>query len=445
MTEIYSDVVEVDMQIDGYPWMLIDGEVSLSKNTTPNYVKIRQMTPDPSETLGNIPDPIDDLIGTPFELNVDTSLISERDTDANEDTLLFDGFISNISPTGENTYEAQVFDPGQQAFRKDEEGVAGEASILNQKIYIPPPSSLDFNPVAGNPTEMRPRVIQASELVQNIVDKAGITNYEINLALGGVTVSGRNGEYTGGYDRLVYFQKARPTIEKALTELTLQTESSWLFDKEGTFYFGVPEPVRHELQFITQTSAGMTTPPYQSVRVIGSGLASEEGWSKNTLNPENQLVAEARIVQKPDKTYDVELGKTTEPIFTYRNAEISTIEQAEATAKKLIEDISEQQRGGTVTVVGFPEVVPYDAIKMPNTEGQPMGGKAYGVYKVTHRLNATDGFITQIEVSAPVGVTKVVASDDVEETTIGKSEDDYTSGRKREYGPGISFSVGQVN
>lgn len=439
MTEIYNDNIDVDMIIGGYPWLPIDVEVSLTRNTTPNYVIIRRMTPDPSETLGNIPDPIDNLIGEDFTLNVDTNLISERDTDANEETLLFDGFVSNISATGENTYEAKVFDPGQQAFSESEDAKSNGSSILNQSVYIPPPSSLDFNPIAGSPTEMRSRVIQASELVKKVVDRAGITDYDIQLKLGGKTVTGKNGEFTGGYDRLVYFQDMFPKVSKILEELTIQTESNWWFDKDGTFNFGVPEPTKHELKFITDTSAGMKTPPYQSVKVIGSGLASEEGWNKNNLNPENEIIATAAITQE-GKEYKIKEGQTVEPIFEYRNAEISTIEQAQSAARKIITDIGTEQRGGTITVVGFPEVVPYDAVKMPNTKNeQPMGGKAYSVFSVTHRLNADDGFITKIDTGAPVGVTKVVAKDDPEEVTISKSEEEYTSGRKRDGGPLIGL------
>ncbi len=415
MTEIYEDNVQIDMTIDGQKWLLIDAEVELSEATTPNYV-ILKMSPDPEETIDNLPDKIQDLVGTEFSLSADTGLISERDS--SEDSLLFEGILGNISPTGENVYEGKAYDPSQASFAEVERAT----SLLNQSVYIPPPEYslrelINIYLSGQQGTQHKTRTIKASELIERIVDKGNIPEYNIDLADDGIEISGAEGSYTGGYDRDLKFEDPYPKIENALEKATNMTQSMWWFDKTGTFNFGVPRPTKHELRFISDTSAGVSTPPYQSVIVIGSGIASEEGWSRASMNPENELVVEARTAKDGEGNNIIEMGETSEPVFTYRNSEVSTQAQAESTARQLVEKLQKQQEDGEVTVVGFPEIVPFDVIKMPNSDEQPMGGKTYAVYSVKHRLNNTDGFITKIKVAGTVGINKAIAKDDKEENT----------------------------
>jgi hypothetical protein len=134
---------------------------------------------------------------------------------------------------------------------------------------------------------------------------------------------------------------------------------------------------------------------------------------------ENPIVVKASIAQDKKGNPIANFGETKEPVFEYKNLEISTREQAENTAKSLISDLADQQSDGTATVVGFPEIIPKDGIVMPQaqdpllpnfSEDQPMGGGGYNVYKVQHHLNDSDGFITKIHVSGVTGVTRTVVS-----------------------------------
>lgn len=424
MTRVFNDTVEVDLQIGGNPWFVIEAEVVNSRTDKPDYVDMR-IVPDPNETAPP-PEPIEDLVGEPFTLDVDNELISKRDTGASEVTRIFTGNLANISPTGENSYEAIAYTPAHQPFATSTEG-----SVMNQSIYIPMPSfgfDTEFFGAApsGTGTQYQPRRnIKASDLVQRIIARIGISDYEVNLSFSGTSVSGPNGSYTAGYDTYLYFEDAFPKISYALNRAREETKSEWWFDREGKFHFGVPEPTAHKLQFITDADAGKTTPPYQSVRVIGSGAASQEGWARNSMNMEDPITIEARIDTLESKDESVaNFGETREPIFTYRNAEISTQQQARNTAEKIINDLAEQQGDGKITVVGFPEVEPLDAVEMPphgsvstDLGGQPMGGARYGVYKVVHRLNNSDGFVTIIHCAGLTGVTRVPVSERQAETS----------------------------
>ena len=418
MTQIFNDNVEVTMTIDGDPWFVVDAEVELSRMDVPNYVDLL-MVPDPDETAPNLPNPIDNLIGSSFRLEADTALISERDTDASEDTLLFDGSLANISATGKNSFEGIAYDPAQQAFAPEEDG----GSLMNEYIYLGQPEyeyTRLFGPNAG--TTYESQTIEAVDLAQEIVDELGITDYEIELVDGGVTIDGEEGTDTFAYNRTIWLNDNFITVKKALTKIREWCEAEWWFDKEGVFHIGVPRPTKHELKFITDADAGKTTPPYQSVRVIGSGSASTEGYSRTNMEIEDKIVVEASIATDEESGAVIpNFGETKSPVFEYQNIEVTNQEQAESTAKKLVEDLAEQQSSGTVTVVGFPEVVPMDGIVMPaGSDGdypaddirndQPMGGFAYGVYKVIHRLNASDGFITKIHCAGLTGVTRTEVS-----------------------------------
>ncbi len=420
MTEIFNDNVQVDLTIDGNEWHVIDAEVELSRMDVPNYVDLL-MVPDPDETAPILPSPIDNLIGSSFRLEADNSLISERDTNAEEDNLLFDGNLANISATGKNSFEGTAYDPAQQAFAPEEDG----GSLMNEYIYLGQPEytyTAMFGAEAG--TTYESQTIEATELAEEIVDELGITDYEIELVDGGVTIDGEEGEDTFAYNRTIWLNDNFISVEDALSNIREWCEAEWWFDKEGTFYIGVPRPTKHELKFITDSDAGKTTPPYQSVRVIGSGSASAEGYERTNMEIEDKIVVEASIAEADDESGDVipNFGVANRPVFEYQNIEVTNREQAESTAKKLVEDLAEQQSDGTVTVVGFPEVVPMDGIVMPAGEDgdypsddirndQPMGGFGYGVYKVIHRLNSSDGFITKIHCAGVTGITRTAVSD----------------------------------
>jgi len=442
MTQIFNDNVQVSLTIDGDEWHVVDAEVELSRMETPNYVDL-VMVPDPTETEPNLPSPITNLLGADFRLEADNRLITNRDTDAEEDSLLFDGSLANISPTGEKTYEAIAYNAAQQAFASTQEK---GGSIMNEFIDLGLPeysyNGYQFGGIGAGGTSYEVQTIQATELVERCMDELDITDFEIELADGGITIEGDNGSYTGGYERTLFFSESFIKVSEALDAAREATESEWWFDKEGTFRFGVPRPTKHELQFITDTSAGKTTPPYQSLRVIGSGAASQEGYSRSSMNIEDRISIERNIAQRENGDPTIaEVEEGEEPLgttFEYRNLEISTDEQAESTAQRLAEDLAEQQADGTVTVVGFPEIVPLDGILMPQAQNdeepnynanQPMGGRAYTVYKVVHRLNSSDGFVTKLNVAGVIGATSIV----VESTVDATSREELTTEERQAF------------
>lgn len=434
MTTVYNDSVETTMKIGGETWEPVELKVELSQTSTPNYVDIQKMIPGEGVEVPSPPDKGEKgLVADKFELHADNQLISERTTDKSEETLLFKGKLANISAIGTRAYEGIAYDPSQQPVSNTADG--GNGSMLNQEIYVKSPyygMQLMYGRSKG--TEYEPKTTKGKKLAQKVVNEIpGLNDYDIQLTKGGVTRSGPNGTVKGAFNPELKFDSVKITLDDAMTKIREECECDWWFDKEGTLHIGVPKPIAHELKFITDTSDGLTTPPYQSVKVIGSGLASEEGFRKKQLVPEDRIVVEGTFSEKKDFVR----GESIEPQFVYRNAEISTEKQAVSTAKKITTDLKKQSGTGKITVVGFPEVTPFDAVIMPHSskkkrdagvpnyqKGMPMGGNRWGVYKVIHKLNGSDGFKTEIHVAGLTNTARIAVSP-TENTTFTINRGDW--------------------
>ena len=495
MTDIIEDNIGVDLQIgttsegfsqgsrepgtsvfsdDAMFWDVIEMEVEITQVAMPNYVK-GKVTPQP-QFLDNLTDilsvPSDEtdapddaipqgslpnngiskLVGSRFRLEVDNDLVaveSDGDTDLSErvtseesseeieeDSLLFDGRLANISPVGTNLYEVIAYDPGQQAFNIGEES----GSVVNQKLEFTGSevSGIRSPQDAADNNETGEHTIAAKDIVEFITSEAGIGSKKV------IDIAEQN----------LQFKKSVVPVKDALNKVREETNSEWWFDKDGTFYFGDPAVLgggvkTYDMTLIKDTSAGITTPPYQSVRVIGSGVATTEGWSGNAqIQDDDQKIVQEANIGLPESAGSqsevvVELDPDTlfEPTFKYINAELSTDQSVQNTVLKIADELIKQQASGKVTVVGFPEVQPFDGIVMPNTKEQPMGGQLYEVYSVKHKINASDGFVTDIEVAGPNprlrGSISVGEEGDRNIIATSVERDVYTpDGERRAFGPG---------
>lgn len=517
MTDIIEDNVDVDLQIgttsegfdsgdrepgvsnfndDAIFWDAIEMEVEVTQVAMPNYVK-GKVTPQPQFTgalndilnpdigetdapdeptaAGNLPNNgISKLVGSRFRLEVDNDLVAVpgdgdpttargTTTDVSpedEDNLLFDGRLANISPIGTNLYEVIAYDPGQQAFNIGEES----GSVINQKLELTGSSVTGIREpeAAADNNEPGEHEIPASELVQFIVDAAGIGQKSVIDLSSDLTPQQQRlrSELTGSNETLISFKKSVVPVKDALNKVREETRSEWWFDKDGTFYFGDPATLgggveTYEVSLIKDTSAGITTPPYQSVRVIGSGVATTEGWAGNSKiqDDEEKIVQEANIGfpdsagSQAEVVIELDPDELFEPTFKYINAELSTDESVQNTVLKVADELIKQQASGTVTLVGFPEIQPFDGLLMPNTEEQPMGGQLYDVYAVRHKINASDGFVTEIEVAGPNprlrGDIEVGEEGDRNIIATSTDRDVYTpDGEPRAFGPGAGSGDG---
>lgn len=436
MREIVRDSVSIELTIGDIPFNLIEATVERTQSTKANYVDM-EIRPKPSAT-DQLPSDITDLISKEVTLQVDTTLVAERtdgtDEGSPEDTLLFVGNIQTISPTGINTYNAIAFDPVQSVFVTE----PNSGSFLNQELLISG-STILIDDTFDIAAEEQPSSIQTSTLINQILDKAGIPDEKrnINLTTSGETLDplvsggGRISEISDGPDRpvatdeLLRFNSTVLTVSEALARAARITRSTWWIGKGGEFYFGKPEVSKFNIKLIKETTAGITTPPYQSVEVVAPAIASGTNLNQSAasfLQEPTDVITKRAVLTDPlnnnqrgiildpnDRQFE-----NAQPTFTYRDAAINTDKQAENTALRIADELIKQQADGTITLVGFPEIDIHDGIVLPGGEDAPasdppMGGGVYSVYTVRHILSGSDGFVTEIDVSAPTAATREVA------------------------------------
>lgn len=202
-----------------------------------------------------------------------------------------------------------------------------------------------------------------------------------------------------------------------LDELAIFADAKWWVDAENVFHFGKPntedsdgllDPQERKLLFVTDTDAGWLTPPYNSVVVIADGVVGEEGWgSEHLISNENPVIA-ARIPSPGADENEIIPNEIEEPVFTYKNKDIKTPEQANNVAISLAADLAEQLEGGTIEVVGRPDIQLLDVVLMPN-HLTPSGEEyAYIVGGVVHKLDPQNGFTTEIQIFHMFGLDNEV-------------------------------------
>lgn len=431
-----DDIEEISLKIDGSEWHPLEIKVELTNHSTPDYVDmiispqsgvLENLEGFPSETAKN-----GGLLGKEFTLDVNTELeVGGRST---EQTRVFTGQLANLSTAAEGAWEAVAFDPSHQSFASDDTE-ENEGNFFNSTINLPASTNNTAIPADDtyyeDPSLTKPSAsqIKASELAKKIIEESDISlsanDYKIKLKdYPGYKIGIRpNGTgVNAGIDWLLFFSSQEITVEDALERITTTTNSSYWFDENGKFYIGAVEqgsPIDvFDLSFITETSAGKSTPAWKGVQVIGSGVVSEDGWDKTNMNSENPSTSAASL--KDDGKTDTD--KLKKPVYTYRNLEIQTQAEADSVAKEIVNDLQDQQAKGKVTVVGLPEIRPLDAIQMPQSDDenepnynpdQPMGGRRYSVVKVVHKINPSDGFVTDIHVGGLKRESSTLFNEDI--------------------------------
>lgn len=525
MTEIIDDAIDVALQIgtessgvtdsvensfenDAIFWEVVEMRTEISQASEPNFAKgkvvprnrygeeIQEIISGGLIDSAELEDTFQSsngfsrLVGSHFRLEVSTefvsvdssesenktrSLVEQSNKEVEEDTLLFNGRLANISPIGTNLFEVTAYGPGQNAFNN----VDSSGSLITQKLDLRGEEIGFIENDAGR--ELRPfefsRRVEAPTIIRTILDEAGIdkrTVIEDDLQGTRFSPSKREALRKAGAGVLtqpddkpirLFFRKAVVSVEDALNRIKEQANTEYWFDKTGEFYFASPnnEAVGSagsqvfEINLITDTSAGMKTPPYQSVKVIAPAVDSVSGDNAEEFisDDDEKLIVTANIVQSNTgeeettrELIQLDPDNLQSPTFEYINSELVTDEQAENTAISLANEFIKQQASGKVTITGMPEIQIFDGILMPNTKRQPMGGQLYGVQRVIHKLNSDDGFLTEIEVGGPTDQVREIA--DLSESDLSViptpvDTDDNVNvvtefGEKRAHGPSFRDS-----
>lgn len=405
------------------------------------------------------------LVGQPAFLYARTSIQVGTPVQSKDNALIFKGRVANIVATGEgNLISVLLFDASQESFSY-EEGGENTNNFMNYEV--------DFSTIQGNVSEVfgvdeTEAKLPAADIIETILTDR---QFNLNFSKGDVFILGEDenfgenefapspfedggGTLGSGVNLLkadyiiemrepattpteelvqainvpINFQKSKMTIYNIFEEIKRKTDAKMWFDRFGVFHFGGISPVQHELSLITETSAGLTTPSYQGVKVISrakqsANLDEEERRSLNDLDRRDDFetfVVEASIgrqdvreqirgpqgsteegeiigAKNPIVFHDSDDTVVATPQFEYIDYSLLTQTEVLNAAKSFLADIIEQSADGEITVLGFPEVELYDAVRMPDTQVQPMGGSLFGIQKIVHEISS-DGFLTRLSV-----------------------------------------------
>ena len=404
---------DTNAPVNSFDYVPTELEIHLTEGTQSNYA-VGHLVPDghnrkPSPSTEEALD--DGLTDADvIAIDVDNELTEFREN-TEEVTRIFTGILSNASRIESGLYEFMAFWPGY-------EEIQNGSTIVS----LPPPEYETFNyggrsfryPVYENRWQYAS--IIAEDVAEDVTRDTPF-GYDISITDDGTDVGG----VSYGDDQQMYMDSSYVPItlegndEGALERVVSATNSIWEVDRYGDFLIGPPVPdgeqktavTSHKLRYITETSAGIRSPAWRSVVVIGDGVVSQDGWGANAQINENpqsfyDTVEGEQQAEATDFGAEVRRDELAKPVFEYVNLEIQTAEEARKVLERIKEKIRKQMAGGEITVVGHPEVWPGDAVEMPDSKNQPYGLERFGVGKVVHRLNNSDGFLTKIEV---VGMT----------------------------------------
>ena len=345
--------------------------------------------PDPDENPGAILEPGDEIT---VDVGPKTSVAGDGDRNmSNEDNTLakiFTGIISSARNSGDLTWKAFAFTYQLDIVRTAIDYSADEETDVGTIVEEV------FEEVKSvNETDMEYNV----DVSENATVDYGDTRF---ISTGPVSNRGSN-----------LVRRLKPYTDTLAIEIIKDLEKTnnavfWV-DSNNVLQFGPTKTANHKLSWILETDAGLKTPPYKSVRVIGDDIGTESaagGWKSAKLMPDpTSMTSTAASVVNVEGKSVAKFGELREPTFTYEDASIRTKAEAENLAQSILADLQNQSGEGTIVIPGRPMIDLFDVVEMPDSFGVTSSGEQvepaqYLVETVTHRINPSDGFITEITV-----------------------------------------------
>jgi hypothetical protein len=373
-------------------------------------------------------------------IDVDNELTEVRDDTDGEITRVFTGIVSNSSRVEHGLYEFMAFQPGYENIQNAAITISGPPTGY-QEVEI-------FGKTYKKPVYNERRQyasILADDIAQAVIDGTPFSYTFTILDDAPVNI----GDVKYGEDQQLFMNSSFVPLsvegkdEGALQRVVNATNTVWEIDRYGDFHIGPPVPdneeyagvdyptkvTSHKLRYITETSAGIQSPAWRSIVVIGDGVVSQDGWGATAQVNENpqqffDVIDGERQATADQFGPEVRRDELVEPTFEYVNLEIQTASEARKALERIKDKILKQRGNGEITVVGHPEIWPGDAIELPDTKNQPYGLERFGVGKVVHRINNQDGFLTKINVT---GMTRSNEATFAEDVPVPDDDERYES------------------
>jgi len=432
--EVESEVINGRITIAGNDWHILECKTEMDYTSLADFGQAT-IVPD---NHGN-PPRYDDEVVVNVDIDILESEIPERQEMYEEEITIFTGSVTNYRAMGDGRWFI-LFDNFGINITEQHVTIRSGNSLVDDRDTI----REVISQLSGEPNSIN---------FQNFEE----TEPEPQLELPPTPVEKYFSLPTSFQTKRTYEDKKASEV---LDEIARQTDSKWWIDRFNEFNFGKPDSNERELEFVIEANDGTATPPYRSVAVIADDIVAEGGWGQDHLEKATQPVYTLRLptaqemgAEGPETDEEIEEaedqiesgelidvgdtgfieGQIQEPVFTYKNTGIKTPAQAQKTALGIAEELQEQRAEGKVSVVGRPDINILDIIIMPEyLTGYTEDEVTYLVKGITHTLNNSDGFITDIEVSHPpsagMGQVSNVEGGLRSEYSESDEEDDLDSG-----------------
>lgn len=401
--DVYFQPLEFEVEIGGSYWKIIELKIHRKQYKESDAVDLLAL-PDPKENPQAVPESGDELIinAGPEQSILDAEKrpqeTSERKiTSGGRLERLFTGTVSTVQKKGDGSWKLFAF--------------THQLDISTTRINLSTGGQVNAEKLFENVMFKLDKKVSDTNL------KATDNNDNVNVNFeesDSVVYSNRDSFNSPvRSDRVQFATKKNYTntvAKEVIKDIELSANSVFWVDKSNTIQFGPPKSKIHKLSFVIESDARVQTPPYRSVKVVGdeiSQVSEKTGTSRIELVGDRPKIETQALVQKPSGTYEIQRGELREPTFVYKDESIRTAREARNVATDLLNRINEQRAEGEIIVPGRPMIDIFDVIEVPDSfavtkNGTKLPPAQYLVKEIIHRVNESDGFVTEITVGGLV-------------------------------------------
>lgn len=343
MTEVIADDVEVDLNMSYTGWEVTELEATTSRYNETDLVNATVIDPDFSE----------------------------------EPTI---GDFASLDIDGRRVFTGNVYDANEKEKKAKEDTGKFEVKLMND-LHKAKNTELAIS--VEEPTPI-------SELVQQVCSEAGL-----------LCITDLTWQQGPARDALITVDFSNMMASEALDKLAERANADWFIDNYNLLRFGMPDAEVKEVEYIKSTSKfGPVEPPYRGVKVIPDGAVSNLGQQSAYRLVNYMPTTPKRALSFDDETGVWEINEyyTNDPTYVHEDEQIKTFETAEAVAEKFARELLRQVQGGKLVIIGDATIDERDVIELPDF----LYNRRYFVGEIKHKMNDSDGFLTEIKLEGAV-------------------------------------------
>jgi hypothetical protein len=313
----------------------------------------------------------------------ETDLIKATVIDPNFEKVPQSGSYATLDINGRRVFTGEVREVSESEKNTTEKSGKFEVKLMND-LHKAKNTKISID--VEEPTPL-------SEVVQQVCVEAGLF-CEIDLTWRPSDVS------QTASDWLIAPKFNEKNAAEVLDKLALWANADWFFNNFNILEFGLPDAEVKIVEYVkSESNFGPIQPPYRGVKVIVSGAVSESSNQKAHRIPGYELEPIKRaLIFSEEEGWKIKGQQTNEPVFVFKDEQVQKYKTAEAIGEKLARDLLRQVKGGKIVIVGDETIDERDVIQLPDF----LGSRRYFIGEIKHKINDSDGFITELQLESAV-------------------------------------------